>query len=352
MTLTDLYGAIDADNVAIVLPETDIRVTYGALRQQVTILASALVEAGVQRTDRVVIALPNGLSLVVAILAASSAGVAVPIKPSNDRRFESTFAIEADRDGGLHVTHTTRNRADSGSDPLSDSGADEIAVVLHTRGTTGPPKRVGLSHANLSITATHVATALALRPDDVTLSVMPIAHVHGLVTTSLATLATGGTLVIPSAFHPLQFWRIARDHRVTWYSAGPQLHQWLLARTADPGSRRPPGAARLRFIRSAGSILPSAVRHTLESAFGAPVIDAYEVTEAAGDTSAARIAILDPAGHPVEADTRGEVALAGPTVARGYENDPETTRKFFVDGWFRTGDLGYLDRGHLTLIRD
>ena len=227
---------------------------------------------------------------------------------------------------------------------------DDVAVILKTRGTTGPPKQVPLSHENLTVSARHTAERLGLGPADVTLCVMPIAHIQGLVTATLATLAAGGSVVIPGGFHPLAFWRIARDHGVTWFTAAPTIHQWLLARTADPGARRPAGAARLRFIRSSGSPLPPAVGQTLESAFGVPVLDAYEVTEASGDVGASQIAIVDGDGRPLEPGRRGEVALTGPSVARGYDNDPERTRKFFVDGWFRTGDFGYLDaHGRLTL---
>lgn len=248
---------------------------------------------------------------------------------------------------------------------------------------------MALSRANLSIAALQTAATLQLGPDDVSLCVMPLAHVHGLVTATLATLASGGTVVMPSAFHPVTFWRVARDYGVTWYTAAPQLHQWLLARTADPGVRRPAGAARLRFIRSSGAPLPPAVRQTLESAFGVPVIEAYEVTEATGQaavtsvptganlrppsleppspvprTSVPRapnlrpqtgvsIAIVDDGGRTVGQGVPGEVALAGPTVARGYDNDADATRRFFVDGWFRTGDFGYLDAdGCLTLASE
>ncbi len=184
------------------------------------------------------------------------------------------------------------------------------------------------------------------------------------MTATLATLASGGTVVIPSAFHPVTFWRVARDYGVTWYTAAPQIHQWLLARTADPGVRRPAGAARLRFIRSAGAMLPSAVRQTLESAFAVPVIEAYELTEASGQAASSvpagqlrpqagvSIAILDAAGRVLGPNTEGEVALAGPTIAKGYDS-VQTTCQFFVDGWFRTGDFGYLDAdGCLTLAME
>jgi acyl-CoA synthetase (AMP-forming)/AMP-acid ligase II len=345
MALIDLIASAPADSTALVRPESDFRLTYGALRQRVEILAGALADAGVQRNERVAIALPDEPALVVAILAASTIGVAVSF---DDPAVRAVILPAEAPDGMPRVQpHAV---PDSVPESVPTSVPDDIAVILQTRGTTGPPKRVPLSHENLTIAARQIATRLGLGPTDVTLCVMPLAHVQGLVTATLATLAAGGTVVIPGGFHPLAFWRIARDYGVTWFTATPTIHQWLLARTADPGARRPTGAAQLRFIRSAGSTLPPAVARTLESAFRVPVLDGYEVTEASGDVSASRLAILDADGRPLEPGGRGAVALAGPSVARGYDNDPERTRKFFVDGWFRTGDFGYRDaRGRLTL---
>src|SRR5262245_5500824 len=359
MTLIDLIASFDGDKIALVNPDSDVRLTYGSLRNHARVLASALVDAGARRGDRIAIALPNGAPLVTAVLAASTIGTAQLLRPNSEGRFDASFENTHARlvvDGdGIHVTMP------------SDSGAEatmEVALIVESRGTTGRPKRVPLTHANLTIAATRVVETLRLTPDDVSVCVMPVAHVHGLVTATLATLASGETVVMPRAFHPVTFWRVARDHGVTWYSASPLRHQWLLARTADPGARRPAGAARLRFIRSSGAMLPPAVRHTLESAFGVPVIEAYEVTEASGPVAASsvpaagelrprassvpaaqlrpqadiRIAVVNDAGRPVEFGVKGEVVLAGPTVARGYDADPDATRRFFVDGWFRTGD--------------
>jgi len=403
MALIDLIASVPADNIALVRPESDFRLTYEALRQQVRILAGALTGAHVQRNERVAIALPDEPALVVAILAASTIGAAVSfhdraaravivpaespdgmprvqpcgvlgaecwvpgaernllgaIAPSTQHPAPSTQhpapSTQHPAPSTQHPAPSTQHPAPSTQYPAPSTRSvpDDIAVILQTRGTTGPPKRVPLSHENLTVSARQTATRLGLGPTDVTLCVMPIAHVQGLVTATLATLAAGGTVVIPGGFHPLTFWRLARDYGMTWFTATPTIHQWLLARIADPGARRPTGAARLRFIRSAGSTLPPAVARTLASAFGVPVLDGYEVTEASGDVSASRLAILDADGRPLEQGSRGEVALAGPAVARGYDNDPESTRKFFVDGWFRTGDFGYLDaREQLTLVRD
>jgi acyl-CoA synthetase (AMP-forming)/AMP-acid ligase II len=230
---------------------------------------------------------------------------------------------------------------------------------------------VPLSHANLSISAGNVARSYNLGPDDVSLCVMPLFHVHGLVASTLATIATGGTVVVPSKFSPLSFWRVARGCGVTWYSAVPTLHQLLLARAGDPSdpSRRPAGAEHLRFIRSCSASLPPRVMHALEAAFGAPVLEAYGMTEAAhqmtsnplppgtrkagsvGYGTDVRVAIMDGAGRICSHGERGEVVIQGPNVIRGYENNPEANATSFVDGWFRTGDRGYLDAdGALWLV--
>ena len=125
----------------------------------------------------------------------------------------------------------------SGRSPVDSPALDDVALVLHTSGSTGRPKRVPLTHANLSISAANVAATYALASSDVSLCVMPLFHVHGLVASMLATLASGGTVVVPAKFNPLSFWRIVRDYGMTWYSAVPTIHQLLLARAA--GSARP-----------------------------------------------------------------------------------------------------------------
>jgi acyl-CoA synthetase (AMP-forming)/AMP-acid ligase II len=393
----DLIAPHPTAATAIVSPDADVRLTYGALRTQIEILAGALVDGGVGRTERVAIAMPNGAAQIATLIATSSIAPAVLMPATED---DTEFASALDRTAPAIVvlssgaTQRIRRAAASrsrvftvslgGDGVLSLDGAERMSgkvrrtsdseevvgdrtLVLSSSGTRGPAKRVVLSQVNVATAARDTAATLGIGASDVGLCVMPLFHVHGLVSMALATLASGGTIVVPAAFHPLAFWRIARDHGATWYSAAPQVHQWLLARTADPGTRRPSGAAWLRFIRSAGAPLPSAVRQTLASAFGAPVIEGYEVTEASGEVAStaplpreesllptsARVSIVDSAGHPLPTGSIGEVALAGPTVAQGYDRDPDATRKFFVDGWFLTGDMGYLDaRGLLTLVRD
>jgi acyl-CoA synthetase (AMP-forming)/AMP-acid ligase II len=392
LTLAGLLENAPPDKTAIILPELNVRVSYASLRRQVQDVAEQLAAAGIRRGDRVASALPNGLPAIVAFLAASMAGTSAPLNPAY-KEDEFAFYLEdtnakvlilppdglddARRAAGDRVPVLTVDVDASGvvglspmtgRHPVAPPSIDDVALVLHTSGSTGRPKRVPLKHANLSISAQNVARHYALTPADVSLCVMPLFHVHGLVASTLATLVSGGTVVVPPKFNPLSFWRVAREHGATWYSAVPTMHQLLLARVSDP-ARRPEGAERLRFIRSCSAALPPQVMAGLEQAFGAPVLEAYGMTEAAhqmasnplpprahkagsvGPGSSVQISIMNADGAHQPKGQQGEVVVKGPNVITGYENNPEANAKSFTDGWFRTGDQGYLDEeGYLHLV--
>jgi acyl-CoA synthetase (AMP-forming)/AMP-acid ligase II len=367
-TLLGLFASTPDDRTAVILPEANVRITYGELRGMVEAVGNSLAAAGVRRGDRVGIALPNGLPTIVCFLAASMAGTAAPLNPAY-KEDEFSFYLEdtnarvllvpaegadpARRAAGDRVPVLTVTMNATGMVSLSGAptgrdfespGVEDVALILHTSGSTGRPKRVPLLHSNLSISARNIARSYELGPNDVSLCVMPLFHVHGLVASTLATLATGGTVVVPTKFNPLSFWRIARDHGVTWYSAVPTVHQLLLARAA-PGAERPAGTEKLRFIRSCSASLPPQVMLDLESAFGVPVLEAYGMTEAAhqmasnplppaerkpgsvGPGTDVRISIMDDGGRHLRPGERGEVVIQGPNVMRGNTRTiPRRTR--------------------------
>jgi acyl-CoA synthetase (AMP-forming)/AMP-acid ligase II len=182
----------------------------------------------------------------------------------------------------------------------------------------------------------------------------------------LAPLAAGGSVVCTPGFDAFKFHGWLRDHRPTYYTAVPTMHQMVLARAPE----RPAGAERggIRFVRSSSASLPEPVLDELSSYFGVPVIEAYGMTEAShqmacnplppgvakpgsvGRPAGIEMAILDAADRPVPAGHRGEVSIKGDTVVDGYENNPAANEAAFTDGWFRTGDEGTLDDdGYLFL---
>jgi acyl-CoA synthetase (AMP-forming)/AMP-acid ligase II len=255
--------------------------------------------------------------------------------------------------------------ASAGAARAAAPDPEAVALVLHTSGSTGRPKRVPIKHRNLAASTRNVAATYDLSTQDVALCVMPLFHVHGLVASTIATLATGGTLVAPAKFNALSFWKTVRDYKVTWYSAVPTIHSLLLARA---GGQRPEGAENLRFIRSCSAALPPEMMAKMEQVFGAPVLEAYGMTEAShqmasnpqppkprkagsvGPATGIEIAIMDNEGNLLPTGTRGEVVIKGPNVVDGYENNPEANASAYTNGWFRTGDQGYLDEdGYLFL---
>jgi acyl-CoA synthetase (AMP-forming)/AMP-acid ligase II len=391
-TLLDLIHQAPGKATAVILPESGIRITYDNLRAQVAAVADAFANAGIKPGDRVAMSLPNGLDTIVCFLAASVAGTAAPLNPGY-RYDEFAFYLddthakllvvppsggdEARRAAGGKVPVLTAEVDGAGTVQLSPSpgsqgrsaGApdpDAIALVLHTSGSTGRPKRVPLRHRNLAVSAENIVKTYNLGAGDVALIAMPLFHVHGLVASTLATLLSGGTVLVPPKFNPLSFWRTVRDYRATWYSAVPTIHSLLLARATG---ERPQGAESLRFIRSCSAPLSPEMMHSLESAFGAPVLEAYGMTEAShqmssnplppaarkpgsvGPGTGVKISIMDAEGNHLPTGTAGEVVIQGPNVIDGYENNPEANATSFTNGWFRTGDQGILDAdGYLQLV--
>jgi len=380
-TLLDVLHFADS-HTAVVVPEIGIRVTYDSLRQQVLAMASALASAGIRRGDAVAIALPNGLPAIVSFLAASIAGTAAPLNPAypyeefvffladtNARillcppvgaefarsaaadRNIPVFSVEMSDRGNVHLAGVPPGVS------VAEPTAEDIALILHTSGSTGRPKRVPLRHFNLAVSSANIANTYALSEKDVSLCIMPLFHVHGLIGSTMSTLVSGGTVVVPTKFNALSFWKTAGEHHVTWYSGVPTMHQLLLARA----HHKPAEAASLRFIRSCSAPLSPELIGKIEDVFGVPFVEAYGMTEAAhqmtsnplpprhrkagsvGVGAGLRVRITDKDGNDLGNDHRGEVAIQGANVFRGYDNNPEANARAFVGGWFRTGDEGWLD---------
>jgi acyl-CoA synthetase (AMP-forming)/AMP-acid ligase II len=367
--------------------------TYADLRGEVERVAGLLAGAGLRRTEPVSIVLGNSLEYLVTFLAVTRAGaVAAPLNPAYTAE-EFRFYVE---DAGARLAvlppgpHEARKAAEVLSIPiieatsdavgrvhLSRGGAalttrrdpeppakDDVALFLHTSGTTSRPKGVPLSHGNLLASLRNIRETYKLTPQDVAMVVMPLFHVHGLLGVAFATLSSGGSIVVPPKFSAGAFWEVQRASGATWYSAVPTIHKILLDRADQDGAPH----KSFRFIRSCSSPLSAMLLGKVEERFGAPVLEAYGMTEAShqmssnplppgtrlagtvGQGTGVGIAIMDEKGTKLPSGERGEVVIQGPNVTRGYRNNPEANAKAFTDGWFRTGDQGFLSPdGYLTL---
>ena len=392
--MTSLANILDdqpADKSSILIPDGPA-ITYGALRDEVERVAETLATA-IGPRQAVSIVLPNGLEFMVVFLAVARTGaIAAPLNSAYTLD-EFTFFME-DADARLVILpegdHPGRDAArqlgiptldvslsDNGKVRLSRDGSelterkdaagpspDDVALFLHTSGTTSRPKGVPLTHANLLASLNNIGDTYALTPDDIAMVVMPLFHVHGLIGVALSTLNTGGSIVVPSRFSASRFWREQSSTGATWYSAVPTIHQILLMRADDDDAPR----ESFRFIRSCSAALAPSVFDDLESRFGAPVLEAYGMTEAShqmasnllppgnrrpgtvGIGTGVDIGVMDDGGDLKKAGETGEVVIRGPNVTLGYHNNPTANAEAFTNGWFRTGDQGVLDAdGVLTL---
>ena len=396
-TIQALLAAHPGDALAIGAPDRDW-MSYDGLRAQAAKVASQLHDCGVGRGDRVAIVLPNGPEMAVAFVTIAQSATTAPLNPAY-REDEFAFyledlkakaiVVEAGYDGpalaaaqrfGLTVLRlVVAEGAPAGAFDLeaegaagqSDTGApqaDDVALILHTSGTTSRPKIVPLLQSNVAASAQNIAQSLDLTASDRCLNVMPLFHIHGLVAAVTASLSAGASIWCAPGFDALRFFSWMSQAEPTWYTAVPTMHQAILSRAGR--NKDVIEAANLRFLRSSSASLPAQVMAQLNETFGAPVVEAYGMTEAAHQMCCNRMDLQKPGSVGVQAgplvriahetenhliDGTGEVAISGPNVTPGYEGNPEANEKNFfeADGkrWFRTGDQGAFDADgflHLT----
>ncbi len=368
--------------------------TYVRLASLVEGAAASLRRLGVRGGDRVALVGPNGPEMAAAFLAITTVGSCAPLNPVY-RAEEFAFYLEDLRASTLVIAEGAASAATAVAQRLGlriiemkpDAAAaageftfrgdpatvafperqpdpEEEALVLHTSGTTSRPKLVPLTHRNLVTSARQIGASLELTPQDRCLNVMPLFHVHGLVAALLASLEAGGSVACCPGLG--EFFKWAEEMDPTWYTAVPAIHQAVLREARQRGDWL--ARHRLRFIRSGSAALAPALMAALESAFGAPVIEAYGMTEAAhqiasnplpphvrkpgsvGVATGTELAVIDESGRLLDPGQTGEVVIRGPNVTAGYDNNPEANSRAFTNGWFRTGDQGYLDsEGYLFL---
>jgi acyl-CoA synthetase (AMP-forming)/AMP-acid ligase II len=386
---------------ALVVTADRITLSYRALAAMVDDVAARLRTMGLHRADPVGLICPNQAEFVVGLLGAARAGLVVaPMDPALP---ESQMSARLEEMGAQAIlagppavgaapvargqvpAWTLRvdiSRAGTATATL-DTGAptvrhirgadreisDQDALILFTAGTTDRAKMVPLTHANVAASVQGICGCYELGPGDATVAVMPLFHGHGLFAVLLASLASGGCVLLPERgrFSAHTFWDDVRDAAATWFTAVPTIYEILLTRSARefPGTEVAP----LRFVRSCSAPLNAATGRAVERTLGVPLLSAYGMTETAHQTTSeplpqhgplkhgsvgratgVDLRVLDQNGQAVPAGTEGEVWVHGPTVAQGYLRAPAETKRSFVDGWFRTGDLGSLDEdGYLFL---
>jgi acyl-CoA synthetase (AMP-forming)/AMP-acid ligase II len=405
LTLHAMIAAQSATATALTLPaESNTQgaspLTYADLSAQIEHTLAQLNGWGIGRGDRVAIVLPNCPEMATSFVAVASACTAAPLNMAyTEKDFEFYLgdiharAVVIAQEGGNAVAVEVARKlgiAILWLKPLQSGGAgrftlasdlpdaapanpgtahtEDVALILHTSGTTSRPKIVPLLHRNVTASAYNIQKSLELGPTDCGLHVMPMFHIHGLIAALLAPWAAGGQVFVTPGFNALKFFSWMAEARPSWYTAVPTMHQALLVRAEKGDNAKTISANPLRFLRSSSSSIPTQVISELERVFGAPLIEAYGMTEAAhqmcsnplppkkrrpgsvGIAAGPEVAIMDDEGQLLGSEVVGEVVIRGTNVTPGYENNPDANSKAFVGGWFRTGDQGALSAdGYLTL---
>jgi oxalate---CoA ligase len=354
---------------------------------------------GIGRGDRVAMVLHNGPENAAAFVSLAAGAATAPLNPGY-REDEFDFYLGDLRPKALVLQHgiasPARNVAKKLSipvielhpEPAAGAGsfrleapaalegkaqapgageADDVALLLHTSGTTARPKLVPLSQSNLSASAGNIAAALALTPADICLQIMPLFHIHGLVAGVLSSLSVGAQVFVTPGFNALRFFHWLDEVHPTWTTGVPAMHKAVLGRAER--NKEILARRRLRLIRSSSASLRPRLMSELEAAFQAPVIEAYGMTEAShqmasnplpprprkpgtvGIAAGPEIAIMNESGTLMPPGQSGEIVVRGANVTRGYVNNPEANAKSFTNGWFRTGDEGRIDdEGYVRII--
>lgn len=369
--------------------------TYRGLRALVEQTIASLNTFGIGRNDRVAIVLPNGPDMASAFLGIASGATAAPLNPSyktdefefymSDVRAKALVveagstspAVDVAKKLGMKIVVLHSDHAkgagyytlacdDGSGDCLKGyAEADDVALILHTSGTTSRPKIVPLSQRNVSVSSGNIAETLAFTATDCGLNIMPLFHIHGLMAGVLAPLSAGGRVFCTPGFNALRFFAWMDEAKPTWYTAVPTMHQAILTRAG--GNKEIIARHPLRFVRSSSSSMPPQVIAEVESTFGAPLIESYGMTEAShqmasnplrgarkpgsvGLPAGPDVAIMGDTGALLNAGEIGEIVIRGDNVTKGYENNPVANAAAFTNGWFRTGDQGVKDNdGYVSL---
>jgi acyl-CoA synthetase (AMP-forming)/AMP-acid ligase II len=395
-TIIAQYVAAQPERPAIVMAKDDV-LTYGTLGDRVATFGAALRANGIGPSARVALMLPDGAALAVAIVGTACHAVAVPINPKLtanelDSLFErllidaivasTEFGTAAramasrlgillletanDNDGSFKILSAIKSTASNRELKLEVIQPDNTALILQTSATSGRPKLVPVTHRSIVLNADRRRSRFNLTSDDRTLCAIPLYYGQGL-NELFTALLVGGSVACPDreAGGNIIEWIIAL--RPTWYAGAGQAFHMNVLESAMARQKEEPLRHCLRFIRSGGAPLSETLCTRLEEIFGVPVLETYTFTEVAivatnsidpdhrklgtvGRPWPNEVAIRADDGRLLPQGQSGEIVVRGPGLMSGYLDDDEANRAVFVDGWFRTGDVGFIDAdGFLTM---
>jgi len=390
----NLLASKDRHPERVALRHDDLQLTFAELDAAAARVATLLERAGVDPGDRVGIMLPNTPAFVIAYFGIIYRGaVAVPMNPLLKAR-EIAYYLSNSGAKALFATPAFAEEAttaaaevgaqcwlvdDAGlaelTEDLPAAGApveradDDVAVILHTSGTTGKPKGAMLTHANLRRNAdVSVRTLLKIGPDDVVMGCLPLFHVFGLTCGLNGSILAGATLTLIPRFDPRKALEVIERDAVTLFQGVPTMYSALLALADDTAAQ---ATRSLRACASGGASLPVQVLNDFEKAFGCIILEGYGLSESSPVASfnhpdrprkagsigtpveGVEMRVVDQNGAEVPQGEPGEIQIRGHNVMKGYWNLPEATEATITpEGWLATGDVGRIDEDGYFYIVD
>jgi acyl-CoA synthetase (AMP-forming)/AMP-acid ligase II/acyl carrier protein len=372
--------------------------TYRRLLEHIEKSVKKLSFFGVNRQDRVAMVISNGPEMATAFLTVACAATCAPLNPAYHAK-DYDFYLSDLNARALIVEDGLDSAAEKAalqkkipiirlSPQLADSAGiftltlpteithgalhggmaepEDMALVLHTSGTTARPKMIPLTQRNICIGAANVISSLQLGPADRCLNVMPLFHIAGLVGILLSSFFCGASVVCTPGFEADSFFEWMRASQPNWYWAVPTMQQAILEQAR--ANHEVIESCPLRMIRSSSSALAPIVIEQLEAVFKAPVLETYGMTEASqqvcsnplppakrkygsvGIAAGPEVKIFDDKGNILAADEVGEIVIRGANVMQGYHNNQAANAESFKNGWLRTGDVGRIDaEGYIFL---
>ena len=301
-------------------------------------------------------------------------GHSVPLSPKRMGGDVPDNSSEADRSSVdqsmLHpVMSWLQDEVKTENDDLQPNGHDDEILVLFTSGTTGSKKLVPHLLADVLVATACISVSWQLTPEDINLNLMPLFHVGGIIRQVFSPILSGGCVICCPSFDPAIFWNLLREERFTWYYGAPTLHSIILQTGHSEGfigkGRMAAGRhPKLRMIaNAAGGLLPSLARD-LRQAFQANILPSYGMTECMPITSPPATYQLEKPGtsgvavgpevaifdvnqiQPMSPGKEGAICVRGVPCFRGYglvAGEEHQQQSFLADGWFNTGDIGYMD---------
>ena len=390
-TIHEIVNYFNDDQVYLISEDESV-LTFADVKKQLDWTKNFFRKNHIQKRDTIAIVCENGPEMATSFLATASNCCAAPLNPAyTSSEFDfyledlnpkalivkedsNSPVIEVAKKRGIKIFNLLANNKNSPgkfiltskneniSNAINQNNniiPDDIALILHTSGTTSKPKMVPLTHLNLSTSAKNIAQTLNLDRSDKCINIMPLFHIHGIVGLLLSSLCSGGSIFTSTGFNALKFFSWLEVFSPTWYSAVPTMHQVILSR-ANRNSEII-AKTKLRFIRSSSAPLPSTTMKKIEKIFHCPVIESYGMTEAShqmtsnhlppgnrkamkvGFAAGPEVAVMNENNNILESGKIGEIVIKGNNVTKGYLNNFQANKDSFIDGWFRTGDQGFYD---------